>query len=125
MNDCLDDTINVSRIISELSVNPRLSGREASIIKAGIRNLSGHLIATRFNQTSAAVAAGKAALLATIIKFHVPGITWDQIRFDDSKIKELRGEHLTIFPDLNKLSAVSPEAFYYWLLAQRFSMGNG
>lgn len=124
MDDCLDDTINVSRLISELSVNPRLSGREASIIKAGIRNLSGHLISTRFNQTIAAVAAGKAALLATIIKFHVPGITWDHLRFDDSKIEGLRGEQLTLFPELNKLSAISPEAFHYWLLAQRFSMGN-
>lgn len=124
MDDCLDDTINVSRIISALAVNPQMIGREAAIIKTGIQNLSGHLIATRFNQTSAAVAAGKAALLATIIKFHVPGITWDQIRFDDSKIEEMRGEQLQLFPELNKLSAISPEAFNYWLLAQRYSRGE-
>jgi len=125
LDNCLDDTINVSRLISALTINPGLTDKEALLLKTGISNLSGHLIRTNFNPTAAAVAAGKAALLATIIKFQVSGITWDQIRFDDSRIVELRGEELTLFPELNNLSAVSPEAFHYWLLTEQYSRGEG
>jgi nucleotidyltransferase AbiEii toxin of type IV toxin-antitoxin system len=124
MDDCLNDTINVSRLISALAVNARLSDKAVPILRAGIQNLSGHLIRTRFDQTSAAVAAGKAALLATIIKFHVSGITWAQLRFDAKRVEELRGEQLPLFPELNKLSGASPEAFHYWLLVQRFARGE-
>jgi hypothetical protein len=118
---CLDDTISIARLIAELAVNPRISGREVELLRTGIRNLSGHLINSEFNLIDAAVAAGKAALAATIIRYHLSGISLNTLRSDADKLKNIQGEKLTKFPELNKLMAISPEAFYFWLLVEKYS----
>lgn len=114
--DCLDDTIEAARLITGLAINQRFHPENCRLLDAGIGALRGHLIGTDWNLRHAAIAAGKAALLAAVIRHNATERTFDQLRYESGKLAGLSGVKLSRFPELNKLPGASPEAFYYWKL---------
>lgn len=116
---CLDDTIEAARLITGLTVNQRFDTDRCELLATGIDALRGHLIGTDWNLRHAAIAAGKAALLAALIRQGTTARPLDQLRFDSGKTAGLVGAQLSQFPGLNKLPGASPEAFYYWNLVDQ------
>jgi hypothetical protein len=117
--DCLDDTIEVSRLVTGLAINQRFHPDNCHLLDAGIGALRGHLIGTEWNLRHAAIAAGKAALLAALIRQGATENPLGQLRYDSSKLAGLAGVQLSRFSELNKLPGASPEAFYYWHLTDQ------
>ncbi|HCE42253.1 MAG TPA: hypothetical protein DET40_01730 [Lentisphaeria bacterium] len=119
-NECLDDTVETARIVSGLSIDQKFHSENSSLIRQGIDQLRGHLMGVGFSARDAAVAAAKSAYLATAIK-NGRKRSFGDIRFDNAKVASLKGKTLNKFPELNKVLQASPEAFYYWQLADEIS----
>ena len=71
-----------------------------------------------FGVRDATIAAAKSAYLATAIK-HGHKKSFSELRYEKSKETSIKGEKLKKFPELNKIAQASPEAFYYWHLADK------
>lgn len=114
---CLDNTIATARLVTALVVNRDLDAERCPIIRSGIEALRGHLLGTSFTINDAAIAAGKAALLATAIKHGATGTPIRDLRYSSSKLDIVRAAAPLGDPVFAKLAQASPEAFYYWHLA--------
>lgn len=112
--DCLDSTIEAARLVTALAVDRNLHPENSVRLRRGIAELSGHLLGINFTSVDAAAAAGKAALLATLIKHGATGTPIPDLRYDSSKLAAIRVAKPLREPVFAKLAQVSPEAFYYW-----------
>jgi len=116
-DECLDNTIATARLVTALAVNRDLDAEKCPIIRSGIEALRGHLLGISFTINDAAIAAGKAALLATVIKHGATGTPVLDLRYNKAKLDIVRAAAPLSDPAFSKLAQVSPEAFYYWHLA--------
>ena len=72
-----------------------------------------------FRRDEARIAAGKAACVAAWIQ-RQPGMTIAELRFQIERTAELRDAQTEApWTPLNRLKGANPEAYHYWLLAQR------
>lgn len=117
---CLDDTIETARLVSGLAINRMFHPENSRLMRQGIEQLSGHLICTQFGMREASIAAAKAACLATAIK-HDNMRSLAGIRFDPLRMTDIEDATIKTRPELNRLKQVSPEAFFYWYLADGFT----
>lgn len=113
VNQCLNDTIETARLVAGLAIDQQFHPDNSPLLRRGINQLSGHLIGVSFGPRDAAIATSKAAYLATAIK-HDNMQSLNQVRFDAAHIAELADASIESRPELNRLKAISPEAFYYW-----------
>lgn len=118
-DECLDNTIATARLVTALAVNRDLDPERCPVIRSGIEALRGHLLGISFTINDAAIAAGKAALLATVIKHGATGTPIRDLRYNSSKLGTVRAASPLSDPVFTKLVQVSPEAFYYWHLAEK------
>jgi hypothetical protein len=119
--ECLDSTIRSARLITALAVNRDLHPENSALLRRGIDELRGHLLGINFTVVDAAIAAGKAALLATVIQRGATGTPIRDLRYDQSKLPIIRAAQSLSDPTFAKLAQASPEAFYYWHRTEQIS----
>jgi predicted nucleotidyltransferase component of viral defense system len=112
VTDCLGSTIQAAKLVTALAVNQNLHPENSVRLRRGIAELGGHLLGINFTAVHAAAAAGKAALLATVIKHGATGTPIQDLRYDRSKLAAINTPLSD--PVFAKLAQVAPEAFYYW-----------
>ena len=102
-----------------LKGSPRFT--DTDLFLDGIGRLQNHLVGARFDHTAARIAAGRTAVLAACLLDGNATLDFAQVRYrgDAADLERLRGCTVTHEPwrCLNRLPAVSPEAFHYWQLA--------
>ncbi|MFC1453186.1 nucleotidyl transferase AbiEii/AbiGii toxin family protein [Verrucomicrobiota bacterium] len=91
-----------------------VADNRTGLIQDGIRRMGSHLIGDPYRIDEARVSAAKAACLAALLKQSRTDQAPAQLRFDPDRIAELRTAGLHRWPVLNRLKAISPEAFHYW-----------
>lgn len=115
LEETLSDTINTSFLISQLGFKGGIKDHKTEILEKGFHQLNSYLLNYRFTVLNAKLAASKAAVVATIIKYNQDDVDFEQIRYTDSKLTEIRNIEISNkYKILNKLKAISPESFYYW-----------
>ena len=84
-------------------------------LSTGVRRIKDFIVSESFNHYSAIVAASKAAYLSVLLRLEV-----NEIRHYDHVV-DLRGVRLgkRVNPVLNKIRALRPEAFWYWMEIER------
>jgi len=112
--EVLDDTIEVSRLLSLIGLRGCPKSEKVRILEQGIRQLDSHIIGSHFLRDEAKVCAAKAAWLAMTLKH---GNTGNVIpRYNIEELQELAASPLQDeFAPLNRLKSGNPEAYYYWL----------
>jgi hypothetical protein len=120
LSQTLDDTIDTGLILSQAKLKGAVESTELDELLKGISQLKSYFLGTKFNIDDARVAAAKAALLAAILRSERLPAKIDEVKYAPSKIKEIETVILDgRFQILNKLKALSPEAFYYWWVISR------
>lgn len=109
----LDDIVETCHLLCTLELRGFRETEATGLLRRGIRQLPNHLIGTRFRLPQAKVAAGKAALLASIL---TQGDMPPQLpQFVASGVEALRESRLIErFKLLERLKPISPESFFYW-----------
>jgi len=118
LEQALDDTIEVAALISQINMKGGIADERAKVILNGISRIESHLIGDPYRIDNARVSAAKAACLATILKQDGIAQTPANIRFDSSRIAELADATIESRPVLDRLKAISPEAFFYWVISE-------
>ncbi len=121
IQQCVDDTIETARLISGLVIGLLPHPEKCDLLRRGMDQLSGHLIGVPFGPRDASIAAAKAAYLASCIKSgHMQPI--QKARFEPARdMQTLKTATIKMFPELDKIKQVSPEAFYYWYHVDQLS----
>jgi len=120
LSQTLDDTIDAGLLLSQARLKGSVGGEELEELLNGISQLKSYFLGMKFNIDDARVAAAKAALLAAMLRSGRLPTKIDEVRFAPSRIRELKTVILEgRFRILNKLKALSPEAFYYWWVISR------
>jgi len=126
----LQDTMRACEEIGlpGLKGSPRFDDTE--LLLDGIGRLRNHLVGGRFDHTAARLAAGRTAVLAASLLDSAATLDFANIKFrgDAADIERLRGLSVTRenWHCLNRLAAISPEAFHFWHIAdQLLSRGSG
>ena len=117
-NECLDDTVETARLVSGLSISQEFHKKNSPLLRKGIDQLRGHLMGVDFGVRDAAIAAAKSAYMAIAIR-HGHKMGFGDLRYDKTKEAILKGVKLKRFSELSKIVQISPEAFYYWHLADK------
>ncbi len=117
----LDDTIETCYLISQLRLRKSKENEQTEILRRGIQQIQSHLINRPFRLNDAKLAAAKTVLMAQMLRTNSTPTTLP-IRFENDKLDEISEENLSgKFVILNRLKAILPEAFYYWLLFSRLA----
>jgi hypothetical protein len=113
----LEDSIDAAYWISQLDLRNQEINTKTDFMRSGIKALNSHILGPTFSITTAKVPAGRAALMAALLKSR---------RFD-TPLKDLRVIQspnilagLTLpsrFERLTSLRKLSLESFHYWNLA--------
>ncbi|MBE9478647.1 MAG: nucleotidyl transferase AbiEii/AbiGii toxin family protein [Chloroflexi bacterium] len=119
LDQALDDTIAAAALICQVNLKGGIADDRTRLIQNGISRIASHLVGGRYNIDDARVSAAKAACLAAILKQDTISLAIENIRFNQSRVEELRGVKIEKWPVLNRLKAISPEAFQYWFLVDR------
>ena len=119
----LNDTIESGFLYSQLDLRGGVETEQGLFLKQGVDGLQNHLVNQPFHRDEARIAAGKAACVAAYIQ-RQPGRSIEELRFqmeraDESPEPQIRAP----WTPLNRLRRANPEAFHYWLLAQRILGG--
>lgn len=121
--EALEDTLNACFLLSQLDLKGSIENETTSILRKGIQQINSHLIGISFGLLQAKVAASKVAMLAALLLTDA-AIDIRELFFHESKIDDIRDARISEDRRiLNRLKAVSPQAFYYWHLADKF-LGN-
>jgi predicted nucleotidyltransferase component of viral defense system len=118
----LIDSFQTSAKLCRLDFKGSVEDDETIELRKGIRAISGFLLNNDFNFSTAKTAASKVALLSSLLKFPDNEINFDDLRFDDTKLKVLKDFQLP--PELNLLNTLKRtniEAFYYWYLITKIT----
>lgn len=119
ISECLQDTIDTAFLISQSRLKGSEYNEKLEIIDFGCRNFSNYLLDGSFSIDKAKVPASKAAFLASLI-LNDREIEIDKIKYNSTKIEQIKNVLFTgKYQILNKLKAISPEAFYYWHLVSQ------
>ena len=106
-------------LYSQLDLRGGVTTERGVFIHEGVTGLQNHLVNLPFRRDEARIAAGKAACVAAWI-LHQPGTSLAELRFQMERAAELRDQQIEgPWTPLNRLKGANPEAFHYWLLAQR------
>lgn len=116
--DCLDNSIQTARLVTALAVNRDLDADHSPLLQRGIADLRSHLLGINFSPVDAAIAAGKVALLATIIRNRATTTPLAALRYEASMVDTIRAAKPLNDPVFAKLAQVTPEAFHYWRLVE-------
>ena len=117
--ETLADTIEAGFLYSQLDLKGGVETEHGLFIHEGVTNLQNHLLNLPFRRDEARRAAGKAACVAAWIR-HRPTMSIKELRFQIERVTELRGAEIVApWVPLNRLKGANPEAFHYWLLAQK------
>lgn len=114
LEQALDDTIDTAALISQVNLKGGITDNRARLILDGITRIRSHLIGGPYRIDHARVSAAKAAYLAAILKQDTISQAMEDIRFDHHHAEELRKVKIEKWPVLNRLKAISIEAFHYW-----------
>jgi len=114
LGQALDDTINTAALISQVNLKGGIADDRAKLILNGITRIESHLVGDPYRIDDARVSAAKAAYLAAILKQDTISQAVEDIRFDQHHAKELNNVKIEKWPVLNRLKAISIEAFHYW-----------
>jgi hypothetical protein len=117
----LNDTITTSYNYCGLLLKKFPEHDDALNLRNGTGRLMSHLVGNTLHlNEQMKVAAAKAALLSTIIKKGRTDITFPSLQYDASKLDEIKGSILKgEFARLERLKLTNPEAYYYWLTAEK------
>jgi hypothetical protein len=117
--ETLGDTIDSGFLYSQLDLPDGVETEHGLFLHAGVTKLQGHLVNLPFRRDEARIAAGKAACVAAWIQRR-PGTPIAELRFQMDRAAELRDQEIQApWAALNRLKGANPEAFHYWLLAQK------
>jgi len=114
LEQALDDTINTAALICHVNLKGGIADDRAKLILNGISRIESHLVGDPYRIDDARASAAKAAYLAAILKHDTIPQALEDIRFDQDNAEELRDVKIEKWPVLNRLKAISIEAFYYW-----------
>ena len=114
LDQALDDTIAAAALICQVNLKGGIADDRAKLILNGITRIESHLVGDPYRIDDARVSASKAAYLAAILKQDTISQAIENIRFNQSRVEELRDAKIEKWPVLNRLKAVSIEAFHYW-----------
>jgi hypothetical protein len=97
----------------------------AATLEAGVRQIDSHIVGHRYSFDNAKVAAAKAAALTAMFSLEGTPPPISDVRYSEEKIAGLRTSKLAApYDKLNiLLRAGNAEAFYYWLLAEKYGKG--
>ena len=114
MTDVLEDIYWTAELVCT-GVYTNDQSFEYKELSSGVRRIRDLIISESFNQYSAIVAASKAAYLSVLLRLGVNEIS----RYDPSV--DLRSVKLgeRVSPVMNKIRALRPEAFWYWMEIER------
>jgi len=114
LEQALDDTIDTAALISQVNLKGGIADDRTRLILDGITRIRSHLVGDSYRIEHARVSASKAAYLAAILKQDTISQAMKDIRFDQHHAEELRDLKIEKWPVLNRLKAISIEAFHYW-----------
>ena len=123
--ETLQDTFDVCFLLSQLDLKGSVEDETTGILRRGIWQINSHLIGISFGLLQAKIAASKVAMLTALLLTDTL-IDIRELFFYESEIDDIR--HAKISGDraiLNRLKAVSPQAFYYWFLADKMLSSQG
>jgi hypothetical protein len=117
--ETLADAREAGYLYSQLDLKGGVASEHGMFIHEGVTGLQHHLVNLPFRRDEARIAAGKAACVAAWIQRR-PGSTIAELRFQQERITGLRDARIDApWTPLNRLKGANPEAFHYWLRAQR------
>lgn len=113
----LDDIYKTSELLCT-GIYTNDQSFEYKELQSGVHRIRDLIISERFNQYSAMVAASKAAYLAVLLRLGI-----DEVKHYDNSV-DLRNVRIgeSVNPVLNKMKALQPEAFWYWVEIERILM---
>lgn len=124
LEQVLDDTLDAAYWLSQMGVAGEIANDKTEFLNRAVRSLDSHLFGSDFGFPRAKVAAGRAALVAALIKSGRVDQPLAELRRMPEDINELKKLHVAgPWAKLDALRKTNPEAFYYWhrasaLLAQ-------
>lgn len=119
VDDTLDDTLDASFWVSRIDVPPREENDKTKIFRQGIRALDSHLFRQPFRFPEARLAAGRAALTATLMKRAASGFNLPIFCTTDPDPAALQDATLSgRWMNLNRLKQTNIKAFACWFQAQ-------
>ena len=121
--ETLQDTLDTCFLLSQLDLRGSVENETTTLLRKGVRQINSHLIGISFGLLQAKVAASKVAILTALLLTDA-SMDIRELSFHESKIDDIRD--IRISGDrtiLNRLKGVSPQAFYYWHLADKL-LGN-
>jgi hypothetical protein len=119
----LQDTLRACEEIGLPGLRGAPRFEDTALILDGIGRLRGHLVGGRFDHTAARLAAGRTAVLAACLLNPAAEFDFAGTRYhgDEAEGERLRG--ITVIHEpwrcLNRLRAISGEAFHYWHIASQ------
>lgn len=121
LDTVLHDTLTTSQNYCGLLLKKFPTHEHAVKLQDGIKRLSNHLVGTIPDlQSQMKIAAAKAALLSILIKNNRTDILLPSLLYNEEKLGEIRSTDLTgKFAGLLKLKSINPEAYHYWLMAEK------
>lgn len=119
----LIDTRDAAFALASRELKGVAKDKEADMLWDGSRRLRNHLIGGRFSIDDVRIAAGKAALLAAVLRRNRLDLAPNELRYqgdpDVLRPLQIEGE----WNKLNKLKGANPEAFFYWHKVSEFEFG--
>ncbi|MCX7044294.1 MAG: nucleotidyl transferase AbiEii/AbiGii toxin family protein [Candidatus Sumerlaeota bacterium] len=123
LEEALNDALQTARLICQTALRGGETTDRTHLLEQGRKRLQNHLVANRFSQDEAKIAASKAACLAAALKCGLDGRLLSDLRYREGARSSLRD---TVLADgvLNRLKKSSPEAFHYWRQVERIQQGK-
>ena len=122
-NDTLLDTRNACLALTMRDLKGIARNQEADWLFDGARRLQSHLIGGRFSLDDARVAAGKTALLSSLLRHGRLDLVPAALRYDGN-IEAIRPLQITgDWQALRGIKNANPEAFHYWHKASEIEFG--
>lgn len=121
IDQTLDDTQDASFWVGRLDGSPLEENAKTAFFRSGIRALDSHLFTLPFQRAESRLAAGRAALVAELIRRDVVDFDLPAFIGDGLDVEALRGARLEgPWENLNRLKQTDPRAFACWHQAQEF-----
>lgn len=119
----LDDTRAACLALTLDGLKGVAANPDATMLRDGARKLRSHLVQSQFEHDDARIAAGKSALLATLLlSGKTPQI--DELRYMNTPamLDAIKAQQIAAGPwdRINRIKQTNPEAFFYWQKAGEF-----
>jgi len=119
----IEDTIGTSLSFCQSRLKGGIVNSKVEELHQGIKQIQSYLMGSPYRIDEARISASKAAFIATAILLNQRNMHLKDVRFDRSKIVELKDVQLGgRFEILNKLKSTQTEAFYYWWQIEQFEL---